>query len=152
MIGGRWNDEASMVAASIEREKPFSLVVTGEAESWKPALDVIVGPRLLATYHVRGDRELLEVVRSGVADAAVLDDAVDWSVDVMRLLRLVRRVNRVIPVVIVSSRRDRRWLEAALRMAAFSVVAKPLQLEELLRLIHRLMDRLDVMLRGNFDR
>ena len=58
----------------------------------------------------------------------------------------------MIPVVIVSSRRDRRWLEAALRMAAFSVVAKPLQLEELLRLIHRLMNRLDVMLRGNFER
>lgn len=137
-----------MVAVLNQRERPFRLVVSGEAESWLPALEKIVGPRWLSAHHVRGDDELLHVVRSGVADAAVLDDEAEWSLDVLRLLRLIRRMDRLLPVVVVTSRTDRRWLEDALRLAVFSVVGRPLELEELLRQIHRMMYRLDQMLRG----
>ncbi len=127
---------------------PFNLVVTGEAESWLPALEQIVSSRYLLARRVRGDRELLDVVASGVADAAVLDDAADWRLDVLQLLRMIRRVNTTLPVVVVTGRRDRHWLEDALRLAAFSVVTRPLELEELLRQIQGMMRRLDDMLRG----
>jgi DNA-binding NtrC family response regulator len=137
-----------MVAAANQRDRPLNLVVTGEAESWLPALEMIVGPRWLEAYQVRNDRELLKMVESGVADAAVLDDATDWSVDLMRLVRMIRRVDEALPVVVITSRNDRRWLEDALRLAVFSVVARPLELEELLQQIHRMMVRLDRMLRG----
>ena len=143
------DDEANMVAAANQRDKPMNLVVTGEAETWLPALEMIVGPRWLEAYQVGNDRELLNVVESGVADAAVLDDATDWSVDLMRLVRMIRRVDQVLPVVVITSRNDRRWLEGALRLAVFSVVARPLELEELLRQIQRMMSRLDQMLRGD---
>ena len=75
-----------MVAARNKPRAPLNLVVTGEAEAWLPALEQIVGPRWLALRRVRGDRELLRVVESGAADAAVLDDAADWRVDVLQLL------------------------------------------------------------------
>jgi len=137
-----------MVAALNQHDRPFGLVVAGEAESWMPALDQIVGPRWLETYRVRGDDELLEVVEAGLADAAVLDDAADWSLDLLQLLRMIRRVDQLLPVVVVTSRTDRRWMEAALRLAVFSVVTRPLGLEELLRQIQRIMFRMDRMLRG----
>ena len=137
-----------MVATAKDRDKPISLVITGEAESWLPALDMILGPRLVEPVEVHGHEELLDVVEAGEADAAVLDENADWSVDMLRLLRMIRRVNQVLPVVVISSRNDRRWLEDALRLAVFSVVARPLQLEDLLRQIHRMMVRLDRMLRG----
>jgi response regulator of citrate/malate metabolism len=54
-------------------------------------------------------------------------------------------------VVVVTAHRDRRWLEHALRLAAFSVVVRPLQLEELLRQIQRMMFRIDEMLRGDMQ-
>jgi len=127
---------------------PFNLVVTGEAESWLPALEQIVSSQYLLARRVRGDRELLDVVASGAADAAVLDDAADWRLDVLQLLRMIRRVNTTLPVVVVTGRRDRHWLEDALRLAAFSVVTRPLELEELLRQIQGMMRRLDDMLRG----
>jgi DNA-binding NtrC family response regulator len=136
-----------MVSTMRQQGGPFGLVVTGEAESWLGALDQIVGPEWLKTYPVRNDRELLQVVESGKADAAVLDDA-DSQLDVLQLLRMIRRVNSVLPVVVVTSHRDRLWLENALRLAAFSVVCKPLELEELLRQVHRMMFRIDAMLRG----
>ena len=137
-----------MVARLKDWESPFGLVLTGEAEDWLPALERIVGSQYLTTYRVQGGGELLDVVRSGVADAAVLDDAAGWDVDILHLLRLIRRLDAMFPVVVVTARRDRRWLEAALRLAVFSVVTRPLELEELLRQIQRMMRRLDEMLRG----
>ena len=128
--------------------QPFRLVVSGEAGSWQLALEQILGPQWLETLPVRRDEELIEVLESGEADAAVIDEEVDWGLDILSVLRMIRRMNDRIPVVVVSSRRDRRLLESALRLAAFSVVTKPLELEELLRQLQRLMARLDWILRG----
>lgn len=138
-----------MVAALKQREEPFGLVVTGEAESWLPALELIVGPDLIVPYKVSDDKELLDVVQSGLADAAVLDDEAQWAVDVLQLLRMIRRLDTSLPVVVVTARTDRQLLENALRLTAFSVVAKPLALEELLRQICRIMARLDDILRND---
>jgi len=140
-----------MVAALNHQERPLGLVVTGEAELWTAALEKIVGPRWLRTYDVASGRELLEVVESGQADAAVLDEEAGWEVEVLQLLRMIRRLDEALPVVVVTARRDRRWLENAMRLAAFSVVVRPLELEELLRQIHRIMFRLDAMLRRRLD-
>lgn len=137
-----------MVAALNKTERPFSLVVTGEAENWRPVLDAIVGPRWLVTFEARNDREVLEVVRSGIADAAVLDDSAELGVEALQLLRMIRRLDAVLPVVVVTTEHpERRWLEDALRLAAFSVVTGPLELEELLRQIQRMMLRINQMLR-----
>jgi len=136
-----------MVAELKGNRGPLGLVVTGEAELWTAALEKIVGPQWLKTYDVGSDRELLDVVASGQADAAVLDDSAEWSVDVLGLLRMIRRLNAALPVVVVTMHRDRRYLENALRLAAFSVVVRPLELEALLRQIQRIMFRLDAVLR-----
>lgn len=137
-----------MVAMRNQLDRPFSLVVTGEAESWLPALDMIVDRRWLVTHRVRSDDELLEAVQTREVDAAVLDDAAEWSLDVLKLLRMIRRLDSMLPVVVITGHCDRRWLEDALRLAAFSVISRPLELEELLRQIQRMMIRLDRMLRG----
>jgi DNA-binding NtrC family response regulator len=125
--------------------------VTGEAEVWQEALERIVGPEWLRTYPVSGGRELLKVVQSGLADAAVVDDKAQLGLDVMQILRMIRRLNSALPVVVVTGQVDRRTLESALRLAAFSVVRRPLELEELLRQIRRMMIRLDEMLRYGLD-
>jgi len=126
---------------------PFKLVVTGEAEDWLPALGQIVGPRWLHTSKVHSARELLEVVDRGSADAAVIDDACPWDTDALELLRVLRQLDDAIPVVVVTTHTDRRWLERALGLDAFSVVVKPLELEEFLRQIYGIMLRLDDALR-----
>ncbi len=141
-----------MVAALNERKGPFGLVVTGEAESWESALEQIVGPRFLRTYRVSSKGELLEVVEAGLADAAVLDDRENWGLEVLQVLRMIRRLDAALPVVVVTQHAERRWLEDALRLAAFSVVSRPLELEELLRQIQRMMDRLNQMLREDSQR
>ena len=140
---------AAMVETIHQRRGPFGLVVTGEAQSWQDALEQIVGPEWITTYRVRGGSELLRVVEAGVADAAVLDDTADLGLDVMQMLRMIRRLDSALPVVIITEQPDRQYMENALRLAAFSVVRRPLELEELLRQIRRMMIRLDQMLRND---
>jgi len=130
-----------------QRKGRFGLVVTGEAKEWQSVLERIVGPKWLATLGVSSGDELLDVVESGLADAAVLDEEVHKDLDVLQLLRLIHQMNRSFPVVVLTCRRDRRWMETALYLSAFSVVIKPLELESLLRQVQRIMTRLDEMLR-----
>jgi DNA-binding NtrC family response regulator len=138
-----------MVARALEgpgeRER-LGLVVSGEAGDYIRALDLIIGPRWLETYPVRSAQEVIELVEGGAADAVVLDEAVT-EIDALRLLRIIRRLNQTLLVVLLTCRSDRRWLEEALRLAAFSVVIKPLELEDLLMQVHRMMVRLDAELR-----
>jgi DNA-binding NtrC family response regulator len=134
-----------------EDQKPgsgntFGLVVSGEAGDFIDALRLIVGMPYLTTIPVRSGGEVLEVVRAGLADAVFLDEA-SIDIDALKLLRMIRRMNEVMLVVLLTTRRDRRWLEEALRLTAFSVVAKPLELEELLVQVHRMMVRLDQLIR-----
>ena len=138
-----------MVTNTRQPMGPIGLVLTGEAQSWQPALEEIVGPDLLTAYRVQSERELIEVVQSGLADAAVLDEDVEWHMDVLQMLRMIRRVDAVLPVVVLSRRQDRIWMEDALNLAAFSVVTKPLQLETLLRQVQRVMNRINQMLGEN---
>jgi DNA-binding NtrC family response regulator len=119
------------------------VVLTGEAEHWLPALEVFIGPKLLAPYRVDTDRELIKVVEAGVVDAAILDEETPRKIPVLQVLRMIRSVNTQIPVVLVTQSHGRRMLEDALRLAAFSVVGKPLQLEQLMRLLQRIMIRVE---------
>lgn len=135
-----------MKTVSVNRLGPFGLVVTGEATDYVDALQRIVGPKLLATYRVRDESEVLELVQARVADAIVLDEDAT-RLDTLRLLRMIRQIDNALLVVLLASRADRRMLEEALRLAAFSVVTKPLRLEELLVQVHRMMVRLDLALR-----
>jgi CheY-like chemotaxis protein len=115
----------------------------------KPGVDEPMSRKLdpyIRFFHDR--RELLGGTRV-VADAAVLDDQVDWELNVLQVLRMIRRVDSMLPVVVITGRTERRWLEDALRLAVFSVVSRPLEFEELLRQIQRMMARIDGLLRGH---
>ncbi len=137
-----------MVRTLNQSRGPLGLVVTGEANEWLPALEQLIGRQWLNTMVVRGGNELLSAVSSGLADAAVLDEEAGWDLDVLQMLRMIRRIDAMLPVVVLTRHTERRWMESALRLTAFSIVNKPLELEELLRQIHRIMARMDQMLRG----
>ncbi len=137
-----------MVATALQdnHKGPLGLVVSGEAGEFADALSLIVGPRWLETYRVNSDGEVIHLVQAGLADAVVLDEAVA-EIDVLALLRMIRFMNESLLVVLLTTGTDRRRLAEALSMAAFSVVTKPLRLEELLAQIYRMMVRLDTTIR-----
>ena len=136
-----------------DRDKPFNLVVAGEAEGWVSTLGRVVSPKWVRMRNVRSDNELLDIVGSGQVDAAVIDDQITEQsgrdFDVLNLLRLVRQLDAQLPVVIVTEHQERPWLEQALRLRAYSIVSKPLAFEEFVRQVYGIMTRLDRALREN---
>ncbi len=132
---------------SPQLDRPFRLVVTGEAEDWLPALSRLIAPEYVALQRVDDDRELMEVVQSRGADAAVLDEHAKWAIDGLRLLRMIRRLDASLPVVVVTRHPDRRFLEVALKLRAYSVVRAPLEFEQLVGQIYGMMKRMERHLR-----
>ena len=120
--------------------QPFLLVVSGEARRHGAMLRKLLGPDLVAMYNAADTGDLLATVQEGRADAVVVDSD-RGEQELLKTLRMIRRMNAGLPVVLVARRRSRRFMEGALRLAAFSVVDKPLEREELLIQLRRIVDR-----------
>ncbi len=140
-----------MAATKHSRETPFRLVVTGQAEDWAPALRRLIGPRYMLVQQVENNRELIDAVESHQVDAAVVDDQVDWARDGLKLLRMIRRIDTELPVVIVTHHQDRQFLQSALQLRAYIVVNAPLGFEQLVRQIYGMMCRMEQMLRDDMN-
>ncbi len=133
-------------AAKQRRSGPFGLVTSGEANEYADAVCRIVGPRWIETYTVNSEGEVLYMVRAGLADAVILDEELTEA-SPLAFLRMIRSLDESLLVVLLTRQADPRRLVEAMRLAAFSVVTKPLELEELLLQIHRMMKRLDSRMR-----
>ncbi len=125
-----------------QQSEPLELVVTGESEYWLEALKRIVGPQWLRVRVVRDGEALLHEIATTRVDAAVVDDQARGVDSPDLLIRQIRRVRPSMPLVLVSDRCDRQSLEDAMRLAVYSVVARPVGFETLLRQIHGIMHRL----------
>ncbi len=140
-----------MIPTQHSSETPFRLVVTGQAEDWAPALSRLIGPRYMALQRVHSNRDLMDAVQSHQVDAAVVDDQTDWGGDGLKLLRMIRRIDVNLPVVIVTRHHDRQFLQSALQLKAYSVVTAPLGFEQLLRQVYGMMQRMEQALREELD-
>lgn len=132
-------------------------------ESWADAL-----PRLLAPMGVRAvragcGREAAETLRRTPVHAAVLDlslpldarmrraaaaggrVAVRMNEGGVRLLEYLARLETRPPLVVVrqprTQREDQRVLALAMKLGAFAVVDRPVDLEAMLQILSRLLDR-----------
>ena len=140
-----------VVDATPQIDQPFRLVVTGEAEDWLPALSRLIAPEYVTLQRVADDRELMDVVHAHGADAAVLDDHAKWAIDGLRLLRMIRRFDATLPVVVVTRHQDRQFLQVALKLRAYSVVRAPLEFEQLVGQIYGMMQQMEARLRHGRD-
>jgi len=121
-------------------QRPLAIVVSGEARRHEDVLRKLLGPNLLNMYNARGPGELVTIVQSRGPDVAVVDSD-QGQEELLWTLRLIRRVNRVLPVILVVREVTRRFMEDALRLTAFSIAQKPLEREELLIQLRLILKR-----------
>ena len=136
---------------------------------WTTQLPLLLRPQGVAAYVVRTGREAMDLAETMEIHAAVIDlgtpfeqsqsaqdsplgSAITGSARAsgaggqLWLVDLFRRLPNQPPVVVVhnpaySQRQVERLLREALRLGAFSVLRKPVELEEILRVFRRLVDR-----------
>lgn len=131
------------MAAATEQpaKKHVGLVVSGDAGRHVEILRTLLGPHLVDMYNAGDVTELLAIVQRGRADVAIIDSD-RGEEEVLKALRMIRRVNAAMPVVLVTGRVTRRFMEGALRLEAFSIVHKPVEREDLLIQLQRILQRL----------
>lgn len=148
-----------MVHVQIQTDSPrFNVLLTEEREPtvahWTRQLPRLLQPQGVRAFVARSGEEAFELVGREPIHAALIDastprlarqSAEDQFADLW-LLELFRRMPNRPPVVVVNTRPrgDRelqRFLNQALRLGAFSVINRPNDLETLLRVIQRVVDR-----------
>lgn len=145
------------------REGRFNVLLTEDrpqpVEHWTRQLPRLLEPQGVASFVAQSGREAMDLVQRVRIHAAIIDMATplgDPSLDARRatadepagvwLMELFRRLPQRLPVVIVhspaySERHLSRLLQQALRLGAFSVLNEPVDLEQLLRVFQRLLER-----------
>lgn len=155
-------------AASTGERGRFNVLLTEDrprsGEHWTHQLPRLMEPMGVAAYVARSGQQALAFAQQLPIHAAVIDmatplgeqadaaqgsgkaGAFDEEPAGAWLMELLRRLPNRPPLVIVhgrtySQRKVARLLNDALRMGAFSVLNKPVELEQLLAVFRRLLDR-----------
>lgn len=127
---------------------------------WTAQLPLLLRPQGVAAYVAQTGREAIELAETRQIHAAVIDLGTPlgpspWISSAARasgaggqlwLVDLLRRLPNQPPVVVLhnpvySQSQIERILREALRLGAFSVLRKPVELEQILRVFRRLVDR-----------
>ncbi len=127
-----------------------------EESHWTRQLPRLLAPQGVTAFIARTGKEAVACAERVAIHAAVIDlatplsdaDSSQPAVDPTQLwlLELFRRLPQRPPTVVLhggffSQRKVDRILSKALRLGAFSVLAKPVDLEQLLRVFQRMVDR-----------
>ena len=138
----------------------FNLLLTEDRPRdgwhWTRQLPRLLAPQGVHAYVARTGREAIDVAERLEIHAAVIDLATPLSDSQpasqsndptqMWLLELFHRLPQRPPTVVIhggffNQARANRLLSQALRLGAFSVLAKPIDVETLLRVFQRMVDR-----------
>ncbi len=126
-------------------------------EHWSKQLPQLLAPQGIETYTASTGREAIDLIERVEFHAAVIDLATppgempgsaggSGSANGLWLLDLFRRLPGTPPIVVLRSpaftkRQAERLLVESMRLGAFSVLDKPIDLERLLAVFQRMMDR-----------
>ena len=158
MVNVRPESQPPQVPPAGDADVRFTVLLTEDREHaiehWTHQLPRLLEPQGVQAFVARTGREALELAKQLTIHAAVIDlltpaDEGSTSPSTpggLWLLEVLRRRPDRPPVVLVSNpnysqRLTQRYLNEALRLGAFSVLNRPVELEALLQSIRRVIDR-----------
>ena len=145
------------VAASMGGHR-LNVLLNDPQQDWAVHLPRLLEPQGIRAYPVATVDEALRVIGERPIHAAFVDLGLpareregasrrgDHETGGLKLLEVIRRLRPSPPTVVVRDRRfdsrtDNRILRVALSHEAFSVLDQPVNLEQLLRVLRRLIER-----------
>jgi CheY-like chemotaxis protein len=120
--------------------KPYSVLITDDDSGSREALRDIMEPEGYHTLLASSGEEALEIVREEPVHVALFDMNMP-KLSGLETLELVRQINAMLPVILVTADRTEALMRQALRAQAYSVIAKPVSKHIVLYTVVRALAR-----------
>jgi DNA-binding NtrC family response regulator len=120
--------------------KPYSVLITDDDRGCREALREIMEPEGFRTWLASSGEEALDIVREEPIHLAFLDMNMP-KLSGLETLELVRQVNVMLPVILMTADRTEALMKQALLAHAYSVIAKPVSKHIVLYTVVRALSR-----------
>ncbi len=119
----------------------FTVLLANEQEGWHHTVRQLLEPQGVETVSARSGREALEIIERRPVHVAVLDVHMP-QLGGMQVIRLMRDRTQSAPhAILLAQQLSTNLLHEALGMHVFSVLAKPVDFNQLLDALARVMRR-----------
>ena len=117
-----------------------SLLITDDDDEFRSTLGEVFRPRGFRTLLAGDGEEALQIIRTQPVHLVLLDMHMP-KLSGLETLRQVRRLRAMLPCILLSAKLDQVIVEQARREHAFSVLAKPVTLEQITSTVHQALQR-----------
>jgi CheY-like chemotaxis protein len=107
------------------RTKPYTILITDDDRGCREALRDIFEPEGYPTYLASSGEEALDIVQEQPVHLALLDLHLP-RLSGLETLELVRQVNALLPVILVTADANEHVMRQAFQAHAYSVIPKPI--------------------------
>jgi len=118
----------------------FTVLLANELEGWHQTVRDLLTPQGVQTVSARNGREALDLIESSLVHVAVLD----MQMPVLGGMQVVRRMQQLPsapPAILLANHLSTQLLQEALGMRVFSVLSKPVDFNQLLDALARVLRR-----------
>lgn len=120
--------------------RPYSILITDDDRGCRESLREIVEPEGFRTLLASSGEEALDIVREEPVHLALLDMHMPRLTG-LETLQLVRQINTMLPVILVTADASERLMRQAFRAHAYSVIPKPVSKNVVLYTVVRALMR-----------
>jgi CheY-like chemotaxis protein len=120
--------------------KPYSILITDDDRGCREALREIFEPEGYPTYLASSGEEALDIVQEQPVHLALLDLHLPRLTG-LETLELVRQINALLPVILVTADATEQVMRQAFQARAYSVIPKPVSRNVVLYTVVRALVR-----------
>jgi CheY-like chemotaxis protein len=117
-----------------------SILITDDDASSREALREIFAPEGYRTLFAESGEEAIDIARSHDVHLALMDMHLP-RLSGLETMSILRQINRVIPMILISADSDDNLLRKALSAHAFCVLAKPLSKHVVIYVVTRALEK-----------
>jgi DNA-binding NtrC family response regulator len=118
----------------------LTVLLANEQEGWHQTVRGLLEPQGVQTLSARSGREALHMIESQPIHVAVLDQQMP-QLGGLQVIRLMRELRQAPPAILLASQLSSHLLNEALGMHVFTVLAKPVDFNQLLDALARVLRR-----------
>jgi CheY-like chemotaxis protein len=124
----------------IPQQSRFTVLLADDNAGWCPTVRTLLEPQGVHSVVARSGREALSLLETQQIHLAVLDHSMP-QLGGLQIVRMMRQMQSRIPAILLTHQLSNQLLQEALGVNVFSVIAKPVDFNQLLQSMAGVMRR-----------